>query len=70
MGLKVSKLATQDEIKKMEVFQVNGQFDINRYKQILSQNRMTPVSFEAYISCEMIYGPSQFTIISSSVLDD
>lgn len=54
MGVLVSKAATQDEIRKMDVFQVNGQFDINRYKQILSQNRMTPVSFEAGLQNDLL----------------
>ncbi len=54
MGVQVSKVATQDEIRKMEVFQVNGQFDINRYKLILSQNRMTPVSFEAGLQNDLL----------------
>lgn len=54
MGIHVSMLATQDEIKKMDVFQSNGQFDINRYKQILSQNRMSPTSFEAGLQNDLL----------------
>ena len=44
MGITVSKLSTQDEIKEMEVFKNNGQFDIDRYKNVLAQNRMNPTS--------------------------
>jgi len=54
MGINVSKMATQDQIKAMEVFQQNGQFDLNRYKEILSQNRMTPVSFEAGLQNDLL----------------
>ncbi len=54
MGIQVSSVSTQDEIKKMEVFQSNGQFDIDRYKQILSQNRMTPTSFEAGLQNDLL----------------
>lgn len=54
MGLKVSKLATQDEIKSMAAFQTNGQFDLNRYKSVLEQNRMTPTSFEASLQNDLL----------------
>ena len=54
MGINVSKTATQDQIKAMEVFQQNGQFDLNRYKEILSQNRMTPISFEAGLQNDLL----------------
>jgi peptidyl-prolyl cis-trans isomerase D len=54
MGLMVSKLATQDEIKSMAVFQTNGQFDLNLYKSVLEQNRMTPTSFEASLQDDLL----------------
>lgn len=54
MGITVSKLETQDEIKAMEVFQQNGLFDLNRYEQILSQNRMTPILFEASLRNDLL----------------
>jgi peptidyl-prolyl cis-trans isomerase D len=54
MGITVSKLETQDEIKAMEVFQQNGQFDLNRYEQILAQNSMTPVTFEASLRNDLL----------------
>lgn len=34
------------EIKALPYFQSNGQFDVTRYKGILSQNRLTPLEFE------------------------
>ncbi len=34
------------EIKSLPYFQTNGQFDVNRYKGILSANRLTPLEFE------------------------
>ncbi|MHB8790897.1 MAG: SurA N-terminal domain-containing protein [Desulfobulbaceae bacterium] len=54
MGLMVSKLATQDEIKAMSVFQTDGQFDLNRYKSVLEQNRMNPSSFEAGLRNDLL----------------
>jgi len=54
MGITVSKLATQNEIKTMDVFQTNGQFDLNLYKQVLNQNRMNPTSFEAGLRNDLL----------------
>lgn len=46
MGLAISKEETRREIRKMQAFQENGHFDLGRYKEVLSQNRLTPTSFE------------------------
>ncbi|GAB4338157.1 MAG: peptidylprolyl isomerase [Desulfobulbaceae bacterium] len=54
MGLSVSEVATRDEIRNMEIFQQNGRFDLNRYKEILAQNRMTPTTFEAGLSNDLL----------------
>jgi peptidyl-prolyl cis-trans isomerase D len=54
MGLMVSRLATQEEIKSMAVFQTNGQFDLNLYKSVLEQNRMNPTSFEASLQNDLL----------------
>ena len=53
MGIMVSDLAAQNEIEKMEVFQQNGNFDLARYKSVLSQNRMTPTSFEGGLKADL-----------------
>ncbi|MFZ5798373.1 MAG: hypothetical protein C4563_05330 [Desulfobulbus sp.] len=54
MGIMVSKLTTQDEIKDMSVFQTNGQFDLNLYKAVLEQNRMNPTSFETGLQNDLL----------------
>jgi peptidyl-prolyl cis-trans isomerase D len=46
MGITISGLPVQERIQQMAVFQKDGKFDLQRYKDILSQNRMTPKSFE------------------------
>ena len=53
MGIVVSDLAVQREIKKMEVFRQAGHFDLNRYKVVLSQNRLTPTSFEGGLKADL-----------------
>lgn len=54
MGITVSKLATQEEIKNMEVFQTDGRFDLDRYREVLSQNGMTPATFEAGLRNDLL----------------
>ena len=54
MGIMASRLAIQEEIKAMPVFQTNGQFDLNRYKAVLEQNRMTPTSFEVSLQNDLL----------------
>ncbi len=54
MGLTVSQLATQKNIKTMPVFQENGLFNLNRYKEILSQNRTNPADFEADLQSDLL----------------
>jgi len=68
MGLAISKEATQRTIKKMEAFQENGQFDLGRYKEVLSRNRLDPTSFEAGIRNDMLTALVVDTIGSFAVL--
>jgi len=53
MGIVVSDLGTQREIKKMAAFQQNGRFVLDQYKAVLSQNRMTPTSFEGGLKADL-----------------
>jgi len=46
MGIVVSDQDIQNVIKNMVQFQENGEFDMERYKSILTANRMAPTKFE------------------------
>lgn len=54
MGITVSREETQNEIKNLDVFKTNNQFDLNLYKQVLSQNRMNPSFFEAGLRNDLL----------------
>jgi peptidyl-prolyl cis-trans isomerase D len=56
MGIVVSDLLVQHEIEKMAAFQQDGHFDLERYKDILSQNRMTTTSFEGGLKADLQTG--------------
>jgi peptidyl-prolyl cis-trans isomerase D len=53
MGLRISGLPVQKSIEEMEIFHEGGHFSLQRYKDILSQNRMTPVSFEEDLRADL-----------------
>lgn len=46
LGTFPSEDEVKAEIKSLPYFQTNGQFDITRYKGLLSANRLTPLEFE------------------------
>jgi peptidyl-prolyl cis-trans isomerase D len=45
-GIPVSDLPVRQRISQMEVFKENGAFSLQRYKDILDRNKMTPALFE------------------------
>ncbi|MCL1980482.1 MAG: SurA N-terminal domain-containing protein [Proteobacteria bacterium] len=53
-GIMISKEAIQRKIQEMAVFSVNGRFDLANYKAVLSQNRLSPASFEAGIRNDLL----------------
>ncbi|MBL6989304.1 MAG: SurA N-terminal domain-containing protein [Bacteriovoracaceae bacterium] len=50
MGVTPSASEIKEEIKNLPYFKTNDQFDISRYKQLLTANRLTPARFEADIA--------------------
>lgn len=75
MGIVLSDLATQREIEQMEAFQQEGNFDLSRYKSVLSQNRMTPTSFEDGLKADLqrrrvMDDVGSFAVVSDSAVKD
>lgn len=54
MGLDVTEKEIQKEILAYPAFQFRGQFDENRYRSLLQQNRMKAEDFEAGIAQELL----------------
>lgn len=54
LGLGVTQEEIQKTIVAYPAFQVNGLFDVGRYRALLSQNRMAPEDFEANVSQELL----------------
>lgn len=70
MGLAISKEATQREITRMQAFQENGSFNLGRYKEVLSQNHMTPTSFEGGLRNDLLTSHVVDTIESFALLPE
>jgi len=56
MGIMVSDPEVQQALQTMGAFQVNGSFNIEQYKRILTSSRMTPASFEEAMRTDLIAG--------------
>ncbi len=54
MGIVASDLVAQREIETMPAFQENGHFDLDRYKAVLSQNRMSTTAFEGGLKADLL----------------
>lgn len=54
MGILVSDEAIQRKIQAMEAFRDEGRFDLEKYKLVLEQNRLSPASFETGIHNDLL----------------
>ncbi len=54
MGIFVSDTEIQNAVKEMTVFHSNGQFDVNRYREVLKSSRLTPTKFEASLRKDLL----------------
>ncbi|WP_456387337.1 SurA N-terminal domain-containing protein [Desulfolithobacter sp.] len=70
MGIRLSKLATQEAIKNMDVFHENGQFSLQRYKDLLARNRLTPSSYEKGLQRDMLVERVTNAVSSFAVVPD
>ena len=54
LGLDVTESEIQQAILKYPAFQIQGRFDMDRYKSLLSHNRMEPDDFEATMGMNLL----------------
>ncbi len=54
LGITISAQALEDKIASQRAFQSDGQFDFRIYQEVLRENGMLPVEFEAATRTEMI----------------
>jgi peptidyl-prolyl cis-trans isomerase D len=53
MGMMVSLEEIKNEIKSMNYFKTNGQFDVNLYRNMLQSNGYTPAQFEELVANDL-----------------
>jgi len=66
-GITISDWRVAEEIKNMKVFQVNGTFSLQRYKEILAMNRLSPERFESAVREDLLIGKLLNLVRSSTV---
>jgi peptidyl-prolyl cis-trans isomerase D len=74
MGVMVDETAIRQRVHSMEVFLEDGSFSLDLYEAILSQNRLSPLSFEAGIREDMLLalvaeGVSSFAFLPATELE-
>jgi peptidyl-prolyl cis-trans isomerase D len=69
-GISISELPVRQRVAEMEVFQENGAFSLQRYKDILKQNRMTPGSFEKGLKSDLSADRVQELVGNFAVIPD
>ena len=66
VGLDITEKEIQEKIISYPAFQYLGRFDENMYRSVLSNNRLTPESFETIIAQDMLR--SKFTQFLSTFM--
>jgi len=70
IGLDVTESEIQQAIMDYPAFQIDGQFDMRRYRGLLSQNRMKPEDFEASMAKDLLDGKlRQFLLTFMPITD-
>lgn len=70
LNIKVSEAELADTIKKLPVFQTNGNFDQRRYRLVLERFHMTPEEFETAQRKDMIVSRLQDFVTSMVKVSD
>ncbi|MBU4427244.1 MAG: SurA N-terminal domain-containing protein, partial [Proteobacteria bacterium] len=70
IGLDVTESEIQQAIMDYPAFQIDGQFDIRRYRGLLNQNRMKPEDFEEGMAKELLDGKLQQFLLTFMPVTD
>ncbi len=67
-ALRVSDAQLQETIASLPVFQENGRFSVERYRQLLASQNMSPPQFEERLRGELLIGPISDPIVLGSIV--
>ncbi len=68
MDLAISEAAIGSVVAQMEAFQIEGKFDAERYKLLLSENGFTPSSFKQSLSADLLLAQIRSGIAGSEFI--
>ncbi len=69
-GLRVSDADVAQTVRSQSFFQVDGEFSVERYRQVLQQNQLTPERYEANIRQDLAVGFLRRAVESSTYTSD
>ena len=70
LGITVSNSELRSSLESISAFQDNGVFSMDRYKQVLAANRLTPQSFEASQAASLEQQKLRDLVLSSIAVTD
>ncbi|MCF8045191.1 MAG: SurA N-terminal domain-containing protein, partial [Desulfarculaceae bacterium] len=70
LGITVSEEELRSSLENISAFQDNGMFSMDRYKQVLAANRLTPQSFEASQAASLEQQKMRDLVVSSVAVSD
>ncbi len=70
LGLSVTEKEIQEAILKYPAFQVNGRFDMGRYRALLGRNKMKPEDFEDAMALDLLQQKIRQLLLSFCPVSD
>jgi peptidyl-prolyl cis-trans isomerase D len=69
-GFQVTEEEVQASVTGQPAFQVNGNFDFDTYRQILSQNNLTPSAYEEQLRDDLLVSKVQRSLTAGVIVGD
>lgn len=69
-GLRVSDQEVANALRQQSVFQVDGEFSVERYRSLLSQNNITPEQYEAQLRRDLALEALREAVVGTAITSD
>lgn len=69
-GLRVSNQEVAAAVRQQSVFQVDGEFSVERYRELLSQNNISPEQYEAQVRRDLALDALREAVSGSAMASD
>ncbi|PWG61432.1 SurA N-terminal domain-containing protein [Spiribacter halobius] len=69
-GLRVADQDVANALRRQSVFQVDGEFSVERYRSLLSQNNITPEQYEAQLRRDLALEALRDAVVGTAITSD